>query len=110
MFLYLINLMINKYTSYIIVLQGWNTAARKHSTERENDRHCENVEGHWPEHQKRNNDTAVAHARTHTHISWREKLFQTQNTDANPLMTKKEAGSSERQYFYYYYGGCYEGS
>jgi hypothetical protein len=30
MFLSHINLMINKYTSYIIVLQYWNTAARKH--------------------------------------------------------------------------------
>jgi hypothetical protein len=34
MFLSLINLMINKYTSYIIVLQYWNTVARKHPTER----------------------------------------------------------------------------
>ena len=39
MFLYLINLTINKYTSYIIVLKCWNTAARKHPTERENGPH-----------------------------------------------------------------------
>ena len=32
MFIYLINLTVNKYTSYIIVLQCWNTAARKHPT------------------------------------------------------------------------------
>ena len=32
MFLCHTNLMINKYTSYIIVLQCWNTAARKHPT------------------------------------------------------------------------------
>jgi hypothetical protein len=35
----LINLMINKYTSYIIVLQCWNTAARKHPTEKETGPH-----------------------------------------------------------------------
>ena len=40
MFVYLINLMINKYTSYIIVLQCWNTAASKHPAERENGPHC----------------------------------------------------------------------
>ena len=39
-FLSLINLMINKYTSYIIVLQCWNTVARKHPPERENCPHC----------------------------------------------------------------------
>jgi hypothetical protein len=32
--------MIDKYTSYIAVLQCWNTAARKHPTESENDPHC----------------------------------------------------------------------
>ena len=36
----LIKLMINKYTTHIMVLQGWNTAARKHSTERESGPHC----------------------------------------------------------------------
>jgi hypothetical protein len=35
-FLSFLNLTINKYTSYIIVLQCWHTAARKHPTEREN--------------------------------------------------------------------------
>jgi hypothetical protein len=40
MFLSLINLTIYKYTSYITVLQCWNTAARKHPTERENDPSC----------------------------------------------------------------------
>jgi hypothetical protein len=35
MFLSLINLMINKYASYITVLQCRNTAACKHPTERE---------------------------------------------------------------------------
>ena len=40
MFFYLINLMINKYTSCITVLQSWNTAARKRPTERENGPHC----------------------------------------------------------------------
>ena len=39
MFLLLINLIITKYTSYIIVLQYWNTAVRKHPTERENGCH-----------------------------------------------------------------------
>jgi hypothetical protein len=34
------NLMINKYTSYIIVLQCWNTAARKHPAGREYDPFC----------------------------------------------------------------------
>jgi hypothetical protein len=29
--------MINKYTNSIMFLQCWNTAARKHPTEREND-------------------------------------------------------------------------
>jgi hypothetical protein len=38
-FLSLVNLMINKYTSYIIVLECWNTADRKHPTERENGPH-----------------------------------------------------------------------
>jgi hypothetical protein len=37
MFLSLTNLMINKYTSYIIVLQGWNIAAGEHLNESEND-------------------------------------------------------------------------
>jgi hypothetical protein len=40
MLLSLINLMINKYTSYIIVLQYWNTAAREYSAERETGPHC----------------------------------------------------------------------
>ena len=40
MFLSLINLMINTFTSYIIVVQCWNTAARKHPTERQNDAYC----------------------------------------------------------------------
>jgi hypothetical protein len=31
-FLCFINLMINKHTSYIIVLECWNTAFRKHPT------------------------------------------------------------------------------
>ena len=35
-FLSFLNLTINKCTSYIIVLQCWHTAARKHPTEREN--------------------------------------------------------------------------
>ena len=40
---FLINLMINKHTSYIIVLQIWSTAARKHHTVMEK----------WPPFQKR---------------------------------------------------------
>ena len=40
MLLSLINLMINKYTSYITVLQCWNTAARKHPAEKETGPHC----------------------------------------------------------------------
>jgi hypothetical protein len=40
MFLSLINLMINKYTSYVIILRGSHTAARKHPTEKENGPHC----------------------------------------------------------------------
>ena len=40
MFISRINLMINKYTSYIIVLECLNTAARKRRTERENYPHC----------------------------------------------------------------------
>ena len=43
MFLSLINLMINKYTDYILILQGWNTAARKHPTERESGPHCKKL-------------------------------------------------------------------
>jgi hypothetical protein len=42
-FLFLINLMISKCTSYIIVLQCWNTAVCKHPIERENGCHCKNV-------------------------------------------------------------------
>jgi hypothetical protein len=40
MFLSLISVMFNKYTSYITVLQCWNTSARKHPTERESSPHC----------------------------------------------------------------------
>ena len=47
LFLSLINLMINKYSSYIIVLQCWNTAARKHPTEKENDPHYKKIEDPW---------------------------------------------------------------
>ena len=50
MFVSRINVMINKYISYIIILQLWNTAARKHPTERENIPNCKKkkkVEGHW---------------------------------------------------------------
>lgn len=36
MFLYFINVIINKYTSYIIVLHCWNIAAPKRHTERAN--------------------------------------------------------------------------
>ena len=43
-FLSLINLMINKYTSYIVVLQCSNTAARKHPTKRKNNPQCKTVE------------------------------------------------------------------
>jgi hypothetical protein len=43
MFLSLTNLMINKYTGYILILQGWNTAARKQPTERESGSHCKKV-------------------------------------------------------------------
>ena len=32
--------MTDKYTSYITVLECWNTAARKHPTAYENDPHC----------------------------------------------------------------------
>ena len=39
-FLSLINLMINKYTSYIIALQFWNTAVRQNPAETENCPHC----------------------------------------------------------------------
>ena len=49
-FLSLINLMINKYTSYIIVLESWNTAARKHPAERKK----------WPALQKRLKNTALS--------------------------------------------------
>jgi hypothetical protein len=47
LFLSLINLMINKYSSYIIVLQCWNTAGRKHPTEKENDLHHKTIEHPW---------------------------------------------------------------
>jgi hypothetical protein len=39
-FLSLINLMINKYTSDIIVLHCWNTAAYKYPGETESASHC----------------------------------------------------------------------
>ena len=32
--------MINKHTSYIIVIQCWKTAAREYPTVMENGRHC----------------------------------------------------------------------
>jgi hypothetical protein len=35
--------MINKYTSYIIVLQYWNTAAREYPTERKTGPHCKKM-------------------------------------------------------------------
>jgi hypothetical protein len=44
MFLSRINLMMNKCSSYITLLQSWNTAARKHPTENKNDPHCKKVE------------------------------------------------------------------
>jgi hypothetical protein len=47
MFHSLINLMINKYTGYVIVLQCWNTAAHKHPTERENGPHYKKAYDHW---------------------------------------------------------------
>ena len=40
--------MINKYTSYITVLQCWNTAARKHPTERTNGPYCKTFEDNHP--------------------------------------------------------------